>query len=230
MPKPPARAKAKIKMESAGGGKAAARGKAGAKGKAAAKGKPQARLKRTRRSLWSRLLAPLRRLGALLPGRRRKARAKGKAAAQTRGARALLGGLGQKRTLAQWKELRRRTTAEVKAHLAEEQPVPAIKKLTRALLEDPQHPAYHELLKKAVEQRRRRRIKAGRKDPWADLPKDLKQEALQLEAFSAYVDELEQLFDKAGIPPLSAPPPPEERQARKGKAKAAKGKGRKPAA
>ncbi|MFM7512488.1 MAG: hypothetical protein ACKO3F_03830, partial [Cyanobium sp.] len=110
----------------------------------------------------------------------------------------------------------RRTTAEVKAHLAEQQPVPAIKKLTRALLEDPQHPAYHELLKKAVEQRRQRRIKAGRKDPWDELPKDLKQEALQLEAFSAYVDELEQLFDKAGIPPLSAPPPPEERQARKG--------------
>ena len=217
MPKPPARAKAKIRMESAGGGKAAARGKAGAKGKAAAsKGKRQARLKRSRRSLWSRLLAPLRRLGALLPGRRRKARAKGKAAAQARGARALLGGLGQKRTLAQWKELRRRTTAEVKAHLAEEQPVPAIKKLTRALLEDPQHPAYHELLKKAVEQRRRRRIKAGRKDPWADLPKDLKQEALQLEAFSAYVDELEQLLDKAGVPQLSAPPPPEQRQQRKG--------------
>jgi hypothetical protein len=131
----------------------------------------------------------------------------------------------QKRSLAQWKELRRRTTAEVKAHLAEQQPVPAIKKLTRALLEDPQHPAYHELLKKAVEQKRQRRIKAGRKDPWAELPKDLKQEALQLEAFSAYVDELEQLFDKAGIPPLSAPPPPDQRQAGKGgKGKGAKAK------
>ncbi len=128
----------------------------------------------------------------------------------------------QRRSLAQWKELRRRTTAEVKAHLDEQQPVPAIKKLTRALLEDPQHPAYHELLKKAVEQRRQRRIKAGRKDPWAELPKELKQEALQLEAFSAYVDELEQLFDKAGIPPLSAPPPPEQRKGGKAKAKGAK--------
>ena len=229
MPKPPARAKAKIKIESAGGRKAGARGKANGQGKAGAKGKPRAKVKRPRRSLWSRLLAPLRRLGALLPGRRRKAKSN-KAGARPKGAGALLGGLGQKRTLAQWKELRRRTTAEVKAHLAEQQPVPAIKKLTRALLEDPQHPAYHELLKKAVEQRRQRRIKAGRKDPWAELPKDLKQEALQLEAFSACVDELEQLFDKAGIPPLSAPPPPDERQARKGKAKAAKGKGRKPAA
>jgi hypothetical protein len=177
---------------------------------------------RTRKpSLWSRLAAPFKQL----LGRRRKP-GKGKSAARA----ALLPGGGQKRTLAQWKELRRRTTAEVKAHLAEQQPVPAIKKLTRALLEDPQHPAYHELLKNAVEQRRQRRIKSGRKDPWAELPKDLKQEALQLEAFSAYVDELEQLFDKAGIPPLSAPPPPDERQARKGKVKGAKGKSAKPAA
>lgn len=158
-------------------------------------------------SLWSRLAVPFKRL----LGRTRKP---GKVKAAARASLALG---GQKRTLAQWKELRRRTTAEVKAHLAEQQPVPAIKKLTRALLEDPHHPAYHELLKKAVEQRRQRRIKAGRKDPWAELPKDLKQEALQLEAFSAYVDELEQLFDKVGIPPLSAPPPPDERQARKGK-------------
>jgi hypothetical protein len=132
----------------------------------------------------------------------------------------VLQGLGQKRTLAQWKESRRRITAEVKAHLAEQQPVPAIKKLTRALLEDPQHPAYQELLRKAVEQRRQRRLKAGRKDAWAELPVELRQEALQLEAFTAYVDELEQLFDRAGIPPLSAPPPPDQLQAPKRRAKA----------
>jgi hypothetical protein len=165
------------------------------------------------RSFWSRLRAPFLRLGALASkGGSKKARRRGRSARS-----AGLRGFGEKRSLAQWKELRRRTISEVKAHLAEQQPVPAIKKLTRALLEDPQHPAYLELLKKAVEQRRQRRIKAGRKDPWAELPKDLKQEALQLEAFSAYVDELEQLFDKVGIPPLSAPPPPDERQARKGK-------------
>jgi hypothetical protein len=103
---------------------------------------------------------------------------------------------------------------EVKAHLAERQPVPAIKKLTRALLIDPQHSAYHELLRQAVEQRHQRRLQAGRKDPWIDLPSDLRKEALQLEAFSAYVDELEQMFDKAGIPPLSAPPPPEVRKSK----------------
>ncbi len=157
-------------------------------------------------SVWTRLVAPFKRL---------LGRAKAVGQGKKTGRAVLLPGAGQKRSLAQWKELRRRTTAEVKAHLAEQQPVPAIKKLTRALLEDPQHPAYHELLKKAVEQKRQRRIKAGRKDPWAELPKDLKQEALQLEAFSAYVDELEQLFDKAGIPPLSAPLPPEQRQVKK---------------
>jgi len=133
---------------------------------------------------------------------------------------AVLQGLAQKRTLAQWKESRRRITAEVKAHLAEQQPVPAIKKLTRALLEDPQHPAYQELLRKAVEQRRQRRLKAGRKDAWAELPVELRQEALQLEAFTAYVDELEQLFDRAGIPPLSAPPPPDQLLAPKRRGKA----------
>ena len=184
--------------------------------------KPTAKpTKRRRPSLLARLVAPFKRLLG-----RSKAKAGAKAGAKVSGkaaARAtLLPGGDQKRTLAQWKELRRRTTAEVKAHLAEQQPVPAIKKLTRALLEDPQHPAYHELLKKAVDQRRQRRIKAGAKDPWAELPKDLKQEALQLEAFSAYVDELEQLFDKAGIPPLSAPPPPEQGQAKKTE----KGRGR----
>jgi hypothetical protein len=124
-----------------------------------------------------------------------------------------LPGGGRKRTLQEWRDLRKSIVAEVKAHLAQHQPVQAIKKLTRALLEDPQHPPYHRLLKRAVEQRRQRSIRAGRKDPWADLPRDLRQEALQLEAFTAYVDELEQLFDKAGLPPLCAPPPPGTRQA-----------------
>jgi hypothetical protein len=153
------------------------------------------------------LLSPFRGLDSLWRKRGKKASRRPKAAKA-----AVLLGLGQKRTLAQWKETRRRVTAEVKDHLAEQQPVPAIKKLTRALLEDPQHPAYHELLRKAVEQRRQRRLKAGRKDGWAELPRELRQEALQLEAFTAYVDELEQLFDRVGIAPLSAPPPPDQLQ------------------
>jgi hypothetical protein len=161
-------------------------------------GKDKRPVKRRRSGIWSRLVARFRRLLGQ------------KAAVQQGQQPKLLEGLGQKRSLAQWKKVRQTTTTEVKALLAEQQPVPAIKKLTRALLEDPQHPAYHELLRKAVEQRRQRRLKPGEADPWADLPKDLKQEALQLEAFSAYVEEVEQLFDKGGIPPLSAPPPPDQ--------------------
>jgi hypothetical protein len=156
-------------------------------------------------SLLERLRTGIQRLFRLAPRRRKRTR--------TSSMQRLLPDRTHQRSLAQWKELRRRTTAEVKAHLAEQQPVPAIKKLTRALLEDPQHPAYQELLRKAVEQRRQRRVKVGRNDPWAELPDQLKQEALQLEAFGAYVDELEQLFDRAGVPPLSAPPPPEQRKA-----------------
>lgn len=162
------------------------------------------------------LLSPFRRLNALWVRGGTKTPRRSKPAKPV-----LLKGLGQKRTLAQWKESRRRITAEVKAHLVEHQPVPAIKKLTRALLEDPQHPAYQELLRKAVEQRRQRRLKAGRKDAWAELPPELRQEALQLEAFTAYVDELEQLFDRAGIPPLKAPLPPDPHQAQKPRSTAA---------
>lgn len=180
--------------------------------------------RRSKRPGWRQgLLAPLRRLAVLL-GLRRAAPKQRKPSIRAR----LLPGAGRKRTLQEWKEQRRRTAAEVKAHLAAEQPLPAIKKLTRALLEDPQHPPYHDLLKKAVALRRQRRIKAGGKDPWAELPKDLREESLQLEAFSVYVDELEQLFDKAGIPPLSAPPPPGARQAKvRGDGEAAKAPRRK---
>jgi hypothetical protein len=165
--------------------------------------------RRSKRPGWrQRLLAPLRRLAVLL-GLKRVAPKQPKLSARAR----LLPGAGRKRSLQEWKEQRRRTAAEVKAHLAAEQPLPAIKLLTRALLEDPQHPPYHDLLKKAAALRRQRRLKPGRSDPWAELPQELREQALQLEAFSVYVDELEQLFDKAGIPPLSAPPPPGVRQA-----------------
>jgi hypothetical protein len=190
--------------------------------------RPRRARRRQRPTLRQRLLAPLRGLAALLRGRgaapARRRRTSTRPPKPSPRALLLPGG-GRKRSLQEWKDLRKSTAAEVKAHLADEQPVQAIKKLTRALLEDPQHPPYHELLKKAVEQRRQRRLRAGRKDPWADLPRDLRQEALQLEAFTAYVDELEQLFDKAGIPPLAAPPPPGSRQAQASAAsKAGKGK------
>ncbi|MCP9889256.1 hypothetical protein KBY96_15145 [Cyanobium sp. ATX 6A2] len=116
------------------------------------------------------------------------------------------------RSLHDWQTMRRNTVAEVKAHLAEGESVQAIRKLTRALLEDPQHPPYHELLNKAAAQRRLRRLKSGSKDTWAELPRSLRQEALQLEAFSAYVDEVERIFDNAGIPQLSTPAPRDPRK------------------
>lgn len=124
--------------------------------------------------------------------------------------------LSRSRSPEAWQRLRRETVAQVKSQLADEQPLQAIRTVTRALLEDPQHPAYHDLLKKAAAQRRRRRIKSGSKDAWAELPRSLREEALQLEAFSAYVDEVERLFDEAGIPPLSAPSPRPAGRARGG--------------
>jgi len=148
-----------------------------------------------------RRLSPLQRLIAWVGGR--GSRRKGSAASQRNRSKPTT---AAQRTLADWKDLRRRTTAEAKAHLEAQQPLPAIRKLSRALLEDPQHQPYHVLLMRAVQQRRERRLKPGRRDPWLDLPEELREQAWQVEAFSAYVQELEQWLEKAGIPPLAAPP------------------------
>lgn len=121
----------------------------------------------------------------------------------------------ERRTHSQWRELRRATSADAKAFLASDKPILAIKKLTRALLEDPEHPAYHELLRRAVRQRHLRRLKPGQKDPWAELPKGLRKDVLQMEAFSIYVDEVEKLFNKAGVVSSCAPPPAARKKPRK---------------
>lgn len=110
-----------------------------------------------------------------------------------------------KRTQAEWKEHRRITRAAVRAHLEANQPIQAIKKLTLALLEDPEFQPYHDLLCKAAEQRHARRLKPGESDPWASMANDLRTETIKLEAFAAYVNELEQLLKQAGVPALSAP-------------------------
>jgi hypothetical protein len=154
----------------------------------------------SRRSLWSRLWAWLSR-----PLKR--ARRTGEQQQPPNKAAAALARLRRRksRTLAEWKELRRRNTTAVRAHLDAQEPIPAIKKLTLAILEDPQHEAYHDLLRKAVEQRHRRRLSHGDEDPWAGMAKDLRAEVVKLEALSAYVDELERLLDEAGVPPLVSP-------------------------
>ena len=93
----------------------------------------------------------------------------------------------------------------MRGHLEAQEPIPAIKKLTLALLEDPEFQPYHDLLGKAVEQRHARRLKPGQPDPWASMPNDLRAEAVKLEAFSVYVKELETLLDEAGVPASTAP-------------------------
>jgi len=101
--------------------------------------------------------------------------------------------------------VRSATRATVRGHLEAQEPIPAIKKLTLALLEDPEFQPYHDLLGKAVEQRHARRLKPGQPDPWASMPNDLRAEAVKLEAFSVYVKELETLLDEAGVPASTAP-------------------------
>ena len=114
-------------------------------------------------------------------------------------------GEAAKRTPDQWKNVRSTTRAAVRAQLEANQPIAAIKKLTLALLEDPEFQPYHDLLCKAAEQRHVRRLKPGDPDPWASMPKDLLSEAIKMEAFSVYVNELEELLDQAGVPKSGAP-------------------------
>jgi hypothetical protein len=111
------------------------------------------------------------------------------------------------RTPEQWKAHRSDTRAAVRAHLEAKKPVPAIKALTLALLEDPEFETYHNLLAKAAEQQHQQQLKPGEADPWASMPKDLRAEVVKLEAFTAYVNELEALLDQAGVPKPPAPAP-----------------------
>ena len=113
-------------------------------------------------------------------------------------------GAAAKRTPDQWKNIRSTTRAAVRAQLEANQPIAAIKKLTLALLEDPEFQPYHDLLCKAAELRHTRRLKPGDPDPWASMPKDLLAEAIKIEAFAVYVNELEELLDQAGVPKTGA--------------------------
>ena len=54
-------------------------------------------------------------------------------------------GEAAKRTPDQWKNVRSTTRAAVRAQLEANQPIAAIKKLTLALLEDPEFQPYHDL-------------------------------------------------------------------------------------
>lgn len=167
----------------------------------------QAKRSKRRRSLWARLRGWLSRLFRWRRKTAEPTQPANKAAAALSRLRRR-----KARTLAEWKELRHGTSTAVQAHLDAQEPIPAIKKLTLALLEDPQHEPYHELLRKAVEQRHVRRLKPGEPDPWASMPNDLRAETVKLEALSTYVDELESLLDQAGVPSLAAPPPSKKKE------------------
>jgi hypothetical protein len=97
------------------------------------------------------------------------------------------------RSRSELKKRRLDLVGKAKRLIADGKPAGAIELLTRALLEDPQHSRYH---------------------------RDIKPLALQLDAFGAYVDELEQLLDKAGIPAM------EVNDAKGNKPKKSRGKGK----
>lgn len=103
------------------------------------------------------------------------------------------------RSLEDWKRLRKLTTLEVKKLLEDAQPAIAIRKLTRALLEDPHYVPYVDLLQQAVSLKRLRKSSTARKDLWQEVSSEESRSALQLEAFIAYVQELDVLISRAGL-------------------------------
>ncbi|MFQ6539594.1 MULTISPECIES: hypothetical protein [Aphanothece] len=112
-----------------------------------------------------------------------------------------------KRTPQEWKAWRKATVERVKQLLASNKGVVAARELSRAMLQDPEFPVFQELMQEAISIKLKRDVKAGQPDPWADLPKDLRAQALQLEGFQLYVEEVEQMLNKAGFPQLPAPRP-----------------------
>lgn len=111
------------------------------------------------------------------------------------------------RTNEDWKRLRKRTCADVKKNLEKAAYAPAIRLLTRALLEDPACPLYLDLLRQAVALKRMRKAGSYRGDRWSGYSPELQQAALQLEALIAYAHEAEGLFAKATLA-SHAPVPP----------------------
>ncbi len=162
-----------------------------------------------RSTLLTRLRALPGKLSGLMPWHRRQ---------PSLAAQLLLPDATKSRSRSELKKRRLDLVGRAKRLIADGKPAAAIQLLTKALLEDPQHARYHELLSDAATLRRLKRNKRSG-DPLADLHRDIKPLALQLDAFGAYVEELEQLLDKAGIPPVDA---------KNSKSKDSKPKGNKP--
>lgn len=192
----------------------------------AARAKTTAPVKPTARSsgrptLLKRLRALPGKLSGLMPWRRRQ---------PPLATLLLLPDATKSRSRSELKKRRLDLVGKAKRLIADGKPAGAIELLTRALLEDPQHSRYHELLSDAATLRRLKRNK-GKGDPLADLHRDIKPLALQLDAFGAYVDELEQLLDKAGIPAMEDnDAQTKHSKARGNKPKKSRGKGKRESA
>lgn len=159
-------------------------------------------------------------LGRLIRGLRRLTSGGSLAAgmAQRRHLQRLLFAPGEPpRRRSEWKDLRRRTTARAAALLEHDKPIVAIRLLARALLADPRHEPYQQLLTQAIELREQRRSDRPDDSLLAISSGQQRQDVLDLERFISQVDELEQLVQKAGLPPLQAPPPPAAATGTKGK-------------
>ena len=109
--------------------------------------------------------------------------------------------LASRRSPEDWKRLRKRTLKEARKSIETLQFATAIKLLTRALLEDPHHEPYNELLQQAAIQKRQRKDHNQRKskDTSPEISIELRVASAQLEAFCAYASELTSLLSRAGF-------------------------------
>lgn len=99
-----------------------------------------------------------------------------------------------------WRSWRKAKVTRVEELLANRKGVVAARELSRALLQDPDFPRFDELMVEAASLKLRRDAKAGQPDPVAELPEELRAQALQLEGFHLYLAEVDQLLHQAGFP------------------------------
>lgn len=101
-----------------------------------------------------------------------------------------------RRKQADWKRLRKSTLKAARQYLNAGQLSQAIDLLILALLEDPLHRPYCELLKQAIDHKRSRKTGRPRKDLeyWGSISDELRDASSQLEVFIAYSDKINQLF------------------------------------
>ena len=109
--------------------------------------------------------------------------------------------LASRRSPEDWKRLRKRTLKDARNSIDLLQSAPAIKLLTCALVEDPHHEPYIQLLQQAAIQKRQRKDHHQRKlkDISPETSIELRNASAQLEAFCAYTSELTSLLPRAGF-------------------------------